>query len=55
MQQDVLSGAMAVQEEQEEQFGPALVNVLERHGITAADCKKLQEVKCLLRISYSDS
>jgi len=43
MQQDVPSGAMAVQEQEEEQFGPALVNVLERHGITAADCKKLQE------------
>jgi len=43
-QEEVLSGTMAVQELEEEQFdGPALVNVLERHGITAADCKKLQE------------
>ena len=45
-QEEVLSGTVAVQELEEEQFdGPALVNVLERHGITAADCKKLQEVR----------
>jgi hypothetical protein len=28
--------------EEEENFGPLLVNELEKHGITAADCKKLQ-------------
>ena len=31
------------QEEMEEQFGPLLVKVLEQHGISAADCKKLQD------------
>jgi len=29
--------------EDEEQFGPLLVKVLEQHGISGADCKKLQE------------
>ena len=31
------------QVEEEEQFGPLLVRVLEQHGIAANDCKKLQE------------
>ena len=31
-----------VQIEEEENFGPLLVNELEKHGITSADCKKLQ-------------
>ena len=31
------------QVEDEEQFGPLLVRVLEQHGIAANDCKKLQE------------
>ena len=31
------------QQEEEEQFGPLLVRVLEQHGIAANDCKKLQE------------
>ena len=30
------------QEEMEEQFGPLLVKQLEQHGISSADCKKLQ-------------
>merc|ERR1719328_371754 len=29
--------------EDEEQFGPLLVKVLEQHGISSTDCKKLQE------------
>ena len=29
--------------EDEEQFGPLLVKVLEQHGISNTDCKKLQE------------
>ena len=29
--------------EDEEQFGPLLVKVLEQHGISSNDCKKLQE------------
>ena len=32
-----------MEEELEEQFGPILVKVLEQHGISAADCKKLQD------------
>ena len=32
-----------LQAEEEEQFGPLLVKVLEQHGISATDCKKLQE------------
>ena len=31
------------QVEEEEQYGPLLVRVLEQHGIAANDCKKLQE------------
>ena len=31
------------QEDMEEQFGPLLVKVLEQHGISSADCKKLQD------------
>ena len=31
------------QEEMEEQFGPLLVKQLEQHGISSADCKKLQD------------
>ena len=31
------------QVEDEEQFGPLLVRVLEQHGIATNDCKKLQE------------
>ena len=30
------------QQEEDEQFGPLLVNVLEQHGISAGDVKKLQ-------------
>ena len=33
-----------VVEEEEEQFGPLLVQELEKHGISAADVKKLQVV-----------
>lgn len=29
--------------EDEEQFGPLLVKVLEQHGISGTDCKKLQD------------
>ena len=31
------------QVEEDEQFGPLLVKVLEQHGISATDCKKLQD------------
>ena len=31
------------QVEDDEQFGPLLVKVLEQHGISSMDCKKLQE------------
>ena len=31
------------QVEEDEQFGPLLVKVLEQHGISGTDCKKLQD------------
>ena len=31
------------QVDEDEQFGPLLVKVLEQHGISSADCKKLQD------------
>lgn len=40
-QQTNMPGVLEV--EDEEQFGPLLVKVLEQHGISGADCKKLQE------------
>jgi len=44
IQQEVSSEAVAEQgQEEQEQYGPLLVKVLEQHGIAAADCKKLQE------------
>ena len=36
-------GAFSSGMNEEEQFGPLLVRVLEQHGIAANDCKKLQE------------
>ena len=35
--------ATTQQVEDDEQFGPLLVKVLEQHGISSMDCKKLQE------------
>lgn len=49
IQQEVSSEAVAEQgQEEQEQYGPLLVKVLEQHGIAAADCKKLQEVGVLI-------
>jgi len=41
-QQNVISSNVQAVEE-EEQYGPVLVNELEKHGISSADVKKLQE------------
>merc|ERR1711953_371217 len=38
-----IPGVETNEAEEEEQFGPLLVKVLEQHGISATDCKKLQE------------
>ena len=43
MQQGMNNIQLNQEEEMEEQFGPLLVKVLEQHGISAADCKKLQD------------
>ena len=43
MQQGMNDIQLNQEEEMEEQFGPLLVKVLEQHGISAADCKKLQD------------
>ena len=43
MQQGISNLQLNQEEEMDEQFGPLLVKVLEQHGITAADCKKLQD------------
>jgi len=43
MQQGINNLHLNQEEEQEEQFGPLLVKVLEQHGISSADCKKLQD------------
>jgi len=43
MQQQAQEVAGFQQVEEEEQYGPLLVRVLEQHGIAANDCKKLQE------------
>ena len=43
MQQGINNIQLDQEEEMEEQFGPLLVKVLEQHGISAADCKKLQD------------
>jgi len=37
------SVGVGIQEEEDEQFGPMLVQELEKHGVSSADCKKLQE------------
>ena len=43
MQQGINNIHLNQEEGMEEQFGPLLVKVLEQHGISAADCKKLQD------------
>ena len=43
MQQQAQEVTGFQQVEEEEQYGPLLVRVLEQHGIAANDCKKLQE------------
>jgi len=43
MQQQAQEVNAFQQVEEEEQYGPLLVRVLEQHGIAANDCKKLQE------------
>ena len=42
-QQPQQSDIQNQQVEDDEQFGPLLVRVLEQHGISGTDCKKLQE------------
>ena len=41
-----------VVEEEDEQFGPLLVNELEKHGISAQDVKKLQVRVVFCFLSY---
>ena len=43
MQEGINNIHINQEDELEEQFGPILVKVLEQHGISAADCKKLQD------------
>ena len=43
MMQEQETSVQQHQVDEDEQFGPLLVKVLEQHGISSADCKKLQE------------